>query len=383
MKIIFTGDVYIRKAGVRPQPELQKIFKEADQVVINLEGPVVSRSSAPAKKAGPTLCQHTEAIRSLCQSLAVTVIGGANNHIMDYGSDGLEHTRSFAQSLGIKAIGFGDDFEKDQIVILAAAEEEFGAAHNTRKGFSSLYSDELLDRIRTESAQGRVVIVYAHGGVELAPLPTKYIQDRFRSCIDAGAEAVIGHHPHVAQGIERYRNKTIIYSLGNFIHELYPRSWGLLAEATFTKGESLKIKLIPIHFENNEIGLVANPAQYLKVIEKLGSIYENDQAFAQMAQTQAAHLVQEYRSYFHRLFEPQISWRRYLINWLTRKTATVSQEKNEWDERLLYHLFHNRSHREVIETGLAVVTGEAPRVITKESNDEFARLKNYLTHGPS
>lgn len=392
MKIIFTGDVYLQDSATRIDAGLQKLTKEAGQVFINLEAPIAADGLLPRKKAGPHLKQDAEGIKKLCREMSVTILGGANNHLMDYGLDGLTATERFAKENRLRLIGCGQDLAQAQkpfltedgtCAVFAVCEEEFGIAEKQEPGSYSLYDGGLVSAIQEQSKQGRKVIIYAHGGGELIPLPSPYIKKRYHELIDAGAGLVIGHHPHVTQGIEQYNGRTIVYSLGNLNHQMFDQTWGLIAVVTAEKGRPLALELIPIQTRDTTVSIVTNPQPHLKLLIELGRLYGEEEDYATMLQTQAVVMYEEYyQSYFRKLFEPIVSWRRALLNLLTGRTNKARSMKTVSDELTLFHLFRNRSHRDFIQTALAVRTGEVPTLVTPESRTRFDELRRQLIDAP-
>ena len=98
------------------------------------------------------------------------------------------------------------------------------------------------------NAGADVVVVSYHGGVEYQPQPTDETRAFARACIDAGADAFVGHHPHVAQGVEWYAGKPIFYSLGNFVFKQFD-PWtdrGLAVRLTFHDGGGVTVEYLPV-----------------------------------------------------------------------------------------------------------------------------------------
>jgi len=154
-------------------------------------------------------------------------LGLANNHILDYGLEGALDTIGCIKKAGTQVFGFSNDlnyslgkFEVNGIKIGVIACVKKGRWTKEKYGFGpDTYDVELIiETIRKNLDKFDHLIVYPHWGTELISVP--YIADtkKAKTFIDAGASAVIGHHPHVSQGIERYKNGIIAYSLGSFIY---------------------------------------------------------------------------------------------------------------------------------------------------------------------
>ncbi|MDD3804375.1 MAG: CapA family protein [bacterium] len=155
------------------------------------------------------------------------VLNIANNHIRDFGEKGLLRTREILDSLGIKHTGFLNEtafFKKDSMKVAVMGFSSYPGMNNI------LCPDVSFQEIRELSDSGYIVIVTFHGGMEgknachvFDTVEYMYGELRgniYRFCrdaVDAGADAVIGHGPHVPRGIELYKGRLIAYSLGNFL----------------------------------------------------------------------------------------------------------------------------------------------------------------------
>jgi len=161
----------------------------------------------------------------------IGVVSIANNHVFDYGSEGLFDTFLYLDSAGIRYVGAGRNmaearrpyvFRKDSqsvgILGYYGGGEAPGATVN-RGGVARRDLATIREDVRLLHAADSLmfVLVILHWGTELAEAPDHAQRAFARALIDAGVDAVIGHHPHVLQGIEKYRNGVIVYSLGNFV----------------------------------------------------------------------------------------------------------------------------------------------------------------------
>lgn len=277
MKIIFTGDLSFR--GVehpsREQAEcafaeLLPVFASADLRVVNLETPLADRNRyQPIPKSGPNLIGAQENI-VYPEALHTDLCTLANNHIGDYGEGAALDTLSLLDEHGIAHIGAGKNkaeayrafrWERDgiRISILSVCENEFGMADETHAGSAGYDLRLLFSRIREEKECSDRVIVCFHGGSEHMPVPSPGICERYRLLIDMGADAVIGGHPHCPQGMEYYRGRPIVYSMGNFLfHAGSPKTvgagWycGYLAACEITEN-GIRVEPIPYCFAEDDL----------------------------------------------------------------------------------------------------------------------------------
>jgi len=208
--------------------QLTELIKSADLSICNFESPIASKDGRPIKKAGPHVCQSRESVKFLSNT-GFDMVSIANNHIYDYGQSAIEDTIREFKKYNVGFVGGGNSFEeayKPRIVqvkgikigLLAGCENEFGCLYEEedRGGYAWLLHEIIEDNIRRLKHETDVVILIAHAGVEEIDFPIKEWRSIYRRFCDAGADVIIGHHPHVPQGYERHKDSIIFYSLGNF-----------------------------------------------------------------------------------------------------------------------------------------------------------------------
>ena len=152
--------------------------------------------------------------------------------MLDYGPDELIFTRSLLQKQGLSPFGAGKDSnEARQPTLLTRNGVRFGflgygVAHSravyaqgSRAGIAPIIMDDIRKDILALRSQVDVLIVSLHWGIEYDKTPSRKQREEAHQIIDWGADLILGHHPHVMQGIEIYKNKVIAYSLGNFIFD--------------------------------------------------------------------------------------------------------------------------------------------------------------------
>lgn len=208
--------------------KLIQIIQKSDIAICNFEAPIFHYDMKPIKKAGPHVYQSRESIKYL-KDTGFDFVSFANNHIYDYGQKGLEETIKELKNFDIDFIGAGATFEETykttiiekngiKIGLLAACENEFGCLYEEQNcgGYAWLFHYNIEDNIRELKAQCDFVVMVAHSGVEDIEIPIKEWRDRYERLCDVGVDVIIGHHPHVPQGYQKYENSLIFYSLGNF-----------------------------------------------------------------------------------------------------------------------------------------------------------------------
>jgi len=153
-------------------------------------------------------------------------LGIANNHSVDYGFEGAMDTLGFLKNKGIVVFGYSKEpgytigkFQQGEITLAIIACVKKGRWSKDKVGFGpDTYNvEEICKTIGELKKDNNHVVVYPHWGTELLEIPDFSDTQNAKIVIDAGASAVVGHHPHVSQGIEKYKNGIIAYSLGSFI----------------------------------------------------------------------------------------------------------------------------------------------------------------------
>ena len=205
--------------------DLLPILRRADLRIVNCECGLTSAPAAVWKsgavfKGGPA---HVAGLRAVPFDVACL----ANNHVLDYGVVGLRETLRVLARAGIRTVGAGlTDAEAlaplsllvngQRVHIVNISEGEDLTASTGGAGVFGWDLPLAAAQTRALKKLGGVVIVIAHCGLEYVPFPPPYVVAAFRALAEAGADCVIGHHPHVPQGIEWWQGRPIIYSLGNF-----------------------------------------------------------------------------------------------------------------------------------------------------------------------
>ena len=232
----------------------------ADIAVFNLESPFLKDANYSVPTGSFSFKANPLAVTGLTLA-GVDVVSLANNHILNAGQQGLKDTLSILQENDITAVGAGLDeeeagrgvlVERDgwRVAFLAYAyPDDNSVATAQRAGIVSLDKERLISDIARWRQQADLVIVLMHAGTEYVAQAGEAQIDFAHAAIDAGADAVIGHHPHWPQNWEIYNNKPIFYSLGNFVFDQMwsvGTSQGLLARLVFQSDLSGEAELLPL-----------------------------------------------------------------------------------------------------------------------------------------
>jgi poly-gamma-glutamate capsule biosynthesis protein CapA/YwtB (metallophosphatase superfamily) len=202
------------------------VLRSADLRIVNNEC-ALTRHETPVWKSGAVfkgLPSHVAGLTAV--PFDVACLG--NNHVLDYGERGLRDTLAVLHRNGIRTVGAGMNAADTYapltmtvagrtVHVVNVCEGEDQTASTGGAGVFGWDIQRAVDTIEQCKAAGGVVLVIAHCGLEYVPFAPPYVVEAFRAMADAGADAVIGHHPHVPQGVEWRGRTPIIYSLGNFV----------------------------------------------------------------------------------------------------------------------------------------------------------------------
>ncbi|MEX2117814.1 MAG: CapA family protein [Bacteroidota bacterium] len=229
------GQILLKDSIGYPFVFTAPIFQHYDIVFGNLESQVTDQGGETQHPRDRYIfAAPPQAARALIQA-GISVVSTANNHAFDYGMQGLAETVDLLDAAGVRFIGSSKDsvglfnpalIERNGISIGFVAYTEFVNQKGAWQGRISLFD---AGRARKEIAALRdaadIIVASYHGGVEYVDRPPKYTLSQMRQLIDLGADIVIGHHPHVPQGVEQYKGKWIFHSLGNFLFLQTQREW--------------------------------------------------------------------------------------------------------------------------------------------------------------
>lgn len=272
--LIFMGDLCPFEGVVSDKltiaKRLNELMTSSQGNIVNLECPLTSSETRIAKK-GPHLKAHPNAIR-LLDRLKVRVCNLANNHIRDYGKEGIRETCATLDAGNIDHFGlWGSYGNQDMIMeikgrrvgLISFTENEFSTDRSEGSAAIGLDCSMQFKQLLEMKEQTDYIIAQYHGGVEFYSYPTPGQQKYCRWLIDAGADLVICHHAHTISGYEHHAGKPIFYGLGNFF---FPEAgnqadWyvGLMIGLKFEDEADLTIIPVAYDMQNNTLDLAASP----------------------------------------------------------------------------------------------------------------------------
>ena len=246
--LLFLGDLMfdrnIRQVALKNGNDfifepLKDWLAQSDLVVANLEGPItqnqsVSVNTLPGEQNNFIFTFDPSLARTLFNK-NIKLVSLANNHILNFGEKGLLTTEKFLSESNVEYFGQ----PQSELAILI---KEIGGLkialvpYNQFIGNSATESVKTLEEIKSLKEKVDLVFVYAHWGQEYLPVAEEKTKRLARQFVEAGADLVIGSHPHVIQDKEEYQGKMIYYSLGNFIFDQYFRP-------EVKRGLAVKIKI--------------------------------------------------------------------------------------------------------------------------------------------
>lgn len=365
VRILITGDFYggNRINDLIMRDQYSKIFNDflpyiqsSDISITNLESPLTS-SDNPISKTGPVLKSNPNLVNAL-KFAGFNLVTLANNHIMDYGKIGLEETIHILERNEIDYVGAGLNFQKasetkhktlkdKKIALINIAENEWSTTKGNQPGAHPLDPMTNFNTISQAKRSADFVFIIVHGGHEMYNLPSPRMKQTYRFLIDAGADAVVGHHTHCFSGYEIYKEKIIIYSLGNFLFDSKQQrntDWNRGYAVQFKINDKIEFELIPYIQNDSSAGLALLGSDqkevFFKELSRLNGVIEDDTKLAEKFVEYINKVSKSYNSYL----EPH-SYR--ILHFLQNRNllpSLLSKKK----KRLYNNLIRCESHRDVI-----------------------------------
>jgi poly-gamma-glutamate synthesis protein (capsule biosynthesis protein) len=206
--------------------EVKNLLMDSDYSIVNFECPITYKDEKAIEKCGPNLKCSEQGLEAL-KWTGFNCVTLANNHFYDYGEEGVNNTLGACLNYGIDVVGGGSNLHEaskvlykkingQMLAIINCCEQEFSIATKKSGGSNPLNPIQLYYTIKDAKRNANYVLVIVHGGHEYYQLPSPRMQETYRFFVDAGADTVINHHQHCYSGYEIYKEKPILYGLGNF-----------------------------------------------------------------------------------------------------------------------------------------------------------------------
>jgi poly-gamma-glutamate synthesis protein (capsule biosynthesis protein) len=250
----------IQKKGAEyPFIDVAPFLKKGDIVFGNLEA-VLSDYGANKKQLGSMQLRAVPETVEGLKYAGFNMLSLANNHILEHGKAAVIETKDILSRHGIKHVGVGENFSK-------AREPEIMSVKGIDMAFLSycLVPDktayisindprEIASDVRRAKSQADLVVVSLHWGNEYIEMPSPFQIELAHDIVDSGANIILGHHPHVLQPVETYKNSIIAYSLGNFIFDMdyiEETKSSIILECELTKERVVDYNLAPVYLNNH------------------------------------------------------------------------------------------------------------------------------------
>ena len=274
---------------------VKKNLNDGDVVFANLET-IISDVGKQMNNIQSIICRGENDFVKILKYGGFNAVNIANNHILQHGEDAFNDTVNVLYRNNIDVIGLRGDKEylcnpliksvngiKIGILGYSFVNENF---HKGELSYSYANNKNIniIHDIKTLKNETDFVIVSCHWGIEFIDKPSPNMRRIARGMVDSGASIILGHHPHVVQGIERYQNSVIFYSLGNFLFDFL---WNRLARESiiakiYLDNDKIDYEVIPI-FINNKYQVLPmeknESDNYIQYIENLNKQIKEDNRY--------------------------------------------------------------------------------------------------------
>ncbi|MBP7901305.1 MAG: CapA family protein [Spirochaetes bacterium] len=300
--ILFMGDFltginiehFTRNEGADyPYKRIKPLIDKYDLVFANLESSITERGKPVTNKAWVFRTSYFCA--SYLPSLGLDVVSLSNNHILDYGKDGLTDTIDFLKKNNIAYCGAGmNESEARKPAAISSGKKEilflsyndlppsYYYAKGSKYGSAEINDEKIISDILKHKTKDNLVFVSLHWGIEHSTQIKPEQIEQAHKYIDAGADGIIGHHPHVPQGVEIYKGKPVFYSLGNAVNGYYNQKYmpNIFGAVKIKDGNVAEVRVIPVEGDNYKMKFQPFPLKgeeavtFLKKVESLSSRFK-------------------------------------------------------------------------------------------------------------
>ncbi|GAB6145173.1 CapA family protein [Desulfocicer niacini] len=255
--------------------DLYPLLCGADLSIVNLEAPL-SDTGQPVWKSGAVFKGETKHVEGL-SCVPFDVVTLANNHMFDFGQAAFQETLDVLDKNQIRHLGAGNSLEEAKKPLILTVKgltialvnfsegEDLTGADTAKPGVMGWDLSLMEETIKGLKGSVDFIITISHCGVEYIPFPPPYVTNAFKQMADAGADVVIGHHPHVPQGISVYNGVPLCYSLGNFVFyqdtRLVHRKQGYMVKLVLEKHLPPALELIPYEIHDRGVSCLKESAK--------------------------------------------------------------------------------------------------------------------------
>lgn len=342
--------------------EISGLVEQCDLAIFNLET-VIGASSGKIVKTGVSFSVEDTAL-NLFENNDKVVLSLANNHINDYGKNGVEGTISALSKKNIKYVGAGlsdEESRKPRILeisgvkvgILSYCEHEFSTSDVYGHGANGYSSEKVFYDIKQLRKKVDKIIVSYHGNIEYYLLPSPELKKRLRFIADLGADAVLCHHSHYYSGYEVYNEVPIFYGLGNFYttskakhtEEFYT---GLLVKLDISDNINFEVLPFRQNWNGEKWSLLKGEEKqlFLSKLESLNAIISDDK---QLAEAWQKNVLKNAPKYYYILKQRNKILYKLIKMGLFKENGISGKYLS-----FLMNIIQNESHRESVLTLLKI-----------------------------
>lgn len=279
----WVGEVIKRRGATHVLEKVREDIRAADIAFANLESPL-STVGAHAPKA--CIFRADPAAVEVLVDGGFNIVSVANNHTLDAGVPGLMQTLDHLEAAGIAWCGAARErersweptlFDVEGLMLGFIACTDLSFQHGSWCKVDAEMT-EFAGHVRAAKSRCNLLVVSIHWGNEYQNVPTQRQKDVAHAAIDAGADLIIGHHPHVLQGVGQYRGAPILYSTGNFVFDQREgeRMESAIFHLRYTEGEGWQIRMVPVWIPFARTGpIYPEAARASKIINRLAGLSEN------------------------------------------------------------------------------------------------------------
>lgn len=364
MRVLVAGDFVPRQrlaglATIDPRElfgEFGNTIREADIAVLNLEAPLCDRLQG-IEKTGPNMNAPVEGAEFVANA-GFNLATLANNHVFDFGAQGLESTLAALDEFNVAHVGAGADLRQAtepyvaecdgvKLAILNFAENEWSTTRGSSAGACPIDPVANFRSIREAARQADHVIVICHGGHEHYDLPSPRMKQLFRFYVEAGASAVVNHHPHCVSGYEVFEGAPIFHSLGNFLFDhkrlrAGPWTQGMAVELIISDDSlDYEIHLFDQCTEDTLFGLCGAESRVKRLDElnALNQIISDDEQLESSFQDYSKAQTEQYLRYL----EPV----RFRLLFAAQNRGLAPSLLSRRQKRLLLNVIRCEAHRDL------------------------------------
>ena len=266
-------EILIENGYDYPFKKVRHLLDNADIVIGNLEGPLTNLCESTLDKEY-VFRSPPDSVTPALKGAGFNILSLANNHILDYGIQGMSDTINSLRNQHIQTVGTGSNSADARSgTILQTSNGRVGFlsysltfpesfwATDVKPGTAFGHEKDIREDVQRLNKLVDYVIVSFHWGREKSLELRPYQPTLAHAAIDAGADVVLGHHPHVLQAIEEYKDGLIIYSLGNFVFGSYSTDarTSVIARLTLHEGRYYSAEFTPINVSNTEVIFQPHP----------------------------------------------------------------------------------------------------------------------------